>query len=394
MEFAVSTAAAGAKHRPPLPIPGELRRFLRSPKLPAAALGKVRAAVDADVDFRKRVAQEATDELVDPIGLLWLNRPDGWVETIDELRPASAGDERAAIHREERRRRAAQEVAARARTELRELSAELARERAAKAELIVETQRLRTELDEVRNRLREAQRVEHATAQALAKAEAALVRAQSSAAAAEASVAEAEQTAIDAGKVRSLIESALAAASGEIVARLAQALDELPDARGAALPVVDAAVRRPSRRKPLSLPGGALKGSAETAEAWLRSAGVKVFVDGYNVAKLGWPALGLDEQRQQCIRAAENLAKRWKLELTIVFDGASIEGAHAPIRRRVHIVYSPEGVSADDVLRSMVTGSDPDLPVVVVTNDRAIIADVTKAGGNTVSSDVFLSLTR
>jgi rRNA-processing protein FCF1 len=51
-------------------------------------------------------------------------------------------------------------------------------------------------------------------------------------------------------------------------------------------------------------------------------------------------------------------------------------------------------VSADDVLRSMVTGSDPDLPVVVVTNDRAIIADVTKAGGNTVSSDVFLSLTR
>ena len=49
--------------------------------------------------------------------------------------------------------------------------AELERERAAKAALTVEGDRLRRELGDLRQRLREAQRAEHATAQALAKAE-------------------------------------------------------------------------------------------------------------------------------------------------------------------------------------------------------------------------------
>ncbi len=80
--------------------------------------------------------------------------------------------------------------------------------------------------------------------------------------------------------------------------------------------------------------------------------------------------------------------------MTIVFDGATVEGAHAPTRRRVRIAYSPEGVSADDVLRAEVAGIGPDQPVVVVTNDRAIITDVVAAGANTVSSDDFLVLTR
>lgn len=393
LEFAVSTAAAGAKQRPPLPIPTELRRFLRTPKLQSSALPTVRAAVDGDADFRKRVAEQATEELVDQIGLLWLTRPDGWVEAINELLPQTPSDDgRAAIRREERRRHAAQEAAARARAESLSLSAEIARERAAKADLILEMERLRAELDEVRLRLRESQRAEHATAQALAKAEAGLLRARSSAATAEAAAAEAEQAAVDAGKVRDLIEAAVAS-SREIAARLAQALDELPDEPASAPTNVGSTMPRLARRKPLPLPGGALKGSPETAEAWLRTSGVKVLVDGYNVAKLGWPALDLDNQRQQCIRAAENLAKRWNLSLTIVFDGASIEGAHASTRRRVRIVYSPQGVSADDVLRASVTGTDPEQPVVVVTNDRAIISDVAEAGANTVSSDAFLGLT-
>ena len=75
-------------------------------------------------------------------------------------------------------------------------------------------------------------------------------------------------------------------------------------------------------------------------------------------------------------------------------DGAAIEGAHAAARRRVRVVYSPPGVSADDVLRAEVAAADFDTPINVVTNDRAIVADVAAAGASTISSDHFLALVR
>ena len=112
------------------------------------------------------------------------------------------------------------------------------------------------------------------------------------------------------------------------------------------------------------------------------------------MAKLGWPSLELDEQREQCIMTAENLAKRWNITMSIVFDGATIEGAHASARRHVRVLYSPEGVSADDVLRAELAAASREQPVIVVTNDRAIVTDVVAAGANTVASDAFLALTR
>jgi predicted RNA-binding protein with PIN domain len=51
-------------------------------------------------------------------------------------------------------------------------------------------------------------------------------------------------------------------------------------------------------------------------------------------------------------------------------------------------------VSADDVLRAEVAAADVAKPVVVVTNDRAIITDVVAAGANTISSNDFLHLLR
>ena len=57
-------------------------------------------------------------------------------------------------------------------------------------------------------------------------------------------------------------------------------------------------------------------------------------------------------------------------------------------------MYSAAGVSADDVLRAEVAGTGRDQPIVVVTNDRAIITDVVAVGANTVSSDGFLTLIR
>jgi predicted RNA-binding protein with PIN domain len=388
LEFAVDFAAAGAKLRPPLSFPTELKRFLRFHKLPPAALAQVRAAVDADEEFRKRLATVATTELIDEVGVLWLSRPDDWEQAIADLLPRKIVDDEAALRREERRRLAAQEAAARSGAELLGVTAELERERAAKSALTAEHDRLRGELGDVRARLREAQRAEHATAQTLAKAEAEL--------------AELRRIAIepiltlppmvDAAAARSLIDDAVSASS-DIVRMLNEALAELAPVNDASADPVRLRQSR-VRRKPTRLPGGVLTGSVEAAEFYLRIKGAHVLVDGYNVAKLGWPTLDLEQQREQSVMAAENLAKRWNMAMTIVFDGASVEGAHSSTRRRVRITFSQAGMSADDLLRAEVAASDVAKPVVVVTNDRAIITDVAAAGANTVSSDDFLILLR
>ena len=151
---------------------------------------------------------------------------------------------------------------------------------------------------------------------------------------------------------------------------------------------------RRKQRKPLAVPGG-VYGDSEAATAHLlRAADAVVLVDGYNVAKLGWPALTLEQQRAKCIDAAENLARRWGTLVHIVFDGATVVGATTDRRRLVRVSYSPEGVLADDVLRAEVASIDADRPVVVVTNDQAVLTDVRMAGANTISSDAFLAAAR
>ena len=392
LDFAVSMSAAASRQRPVQPFPVELKRFWRATNLTPAALARVRGAVEADDGFRKHLASVATPELVDEIGMLWLERPTGWADAIATLLPPAPVDAESASRREERRRQHAEARAERAVAEGRALLADLDKARAAQAALVTEGDRLRHEIDDLRQRLRDAQRHEHATAQALAKAEAELVEARQ--AVLDIPPATPPAPALDTAALRTMVAGAIAA-STEAAHLLGSALDELAalDVEPAEAGSEDEQPRRP-RRSSLKLPGGVLVGSIESADFLLHVPGVRILVDGYNVAKLGWPAFELDRQRDQCVQAAENLAKRWKVDITIVFDGAAIEGAHASSRKRLRVVYSPAGVSADDVLRAEVASTPDTVPVVVVTNDRAIVTDVVAAGANTVSSDLFLALVR
>ena len=393
LEFAVSVAAVWSKMRPPQPFPADLKRFLKFQKLPPRALAHVRAAVEGDVDFRGRLGSVATTELLDEVSVLWLSRPDGWEQAIVDALPHEVADAQAALRREERRRMAAQESATRARAELMAARADLERERTTKAAVLAEGERLRTDLEELRRRLRESQRSQHATAQALAKTEAELHAAGRQSAELAPPPPDPAASGLDVDMVRKLIEGAVSA-NADIARMLTDALSEIEPAEPAVGASEVAAVARPARprRKPSRLPGGVLAGTVEAAGFLMRAEGAVTLIDGYNVAKLGWPSLDLEDQRKQCLAAAENLAKRWNLTMTVVFDGAAIEGAHAAARRRVRVVYSPPGVSADDVLRAEVAAADFDTPINVVTNDRAIIADVAAAGASTISSNQFLAL--
>jgi hypothetical protein len=69
IEFAVAIAAEGQKLKPPLAYPAALKPFLRSSRLPTATLGKLRRAIEADDEFRRRLAAGAMPELVDQVGI-------------------------------------------------------------------------------------------------------------------------------------------------------------------------------------------------------------------------------------------------------------------------------------------------------------------------------------
>jgi hypothetical protein len=147
-----------------------------------------------------------------------------------------------------------------------------------------------------------------------------------------------------------------------------------------------------TRRVALALPGAVARDPQRTAEHLLKSPGALVLVDGYNVAKLAWPDDDLARQRERCLDLVDDLARRYGSDVTVVFDGADVIGAHATRRRMSRVVYSRPGVIADDVIRAEVAAAPVERAVVVVTNDQAIRRDVTAAGANWLTSDALLAL--
>ena len=425
LEFAVGIAAAGAKLRPALAFPAELKRFLRFHKLPHASLREVRAAVEAAPEYRARLASVATDELVDEVGLLWLRAAPGWEEAAHRALAASdASDDHTDLRREQRRREAAEAVAAKARLELVSALAEAERERQLRREAdgakvaAADAQRsLATQLSEAQAGLarwqKRAQQLDAELVAVRADVDAALARASDAEAARNAALAARSSTALSAASfgtgvpvvdpaLMELARSAVHQANdvAEVVAKLAAQLSSAavslrpgdPDRPGRTDRGDRRAGRDRSRRSPVALPGGLYGDSGAVAEHLLRTAGMEVLVDGYNVAKLGWPALTLAQQRDALIDAAEATAKRWGIGMHLVFDGADV-GVAAP-RRLVRITFSDAGVIADDVIRHEVGLLAHDIPVLVVTNDQAVLHDVRSMGANTLSSEQFLLVAR
>ena len=388
LEFAVGIAAAGSKLRPPLPFPTGLKPYLRFHRLPAAAMAKVREAVEGDTVFLGRLGMVATDELLDEVGMLWLKRPEGWhaaAEAITAKADEVPGDDAAELRREQRRRDAAEASAIRSRLEVASLRDQLEAERSARSAAEMQLAAVRTELVTVR---RQATELEHGVQKRTRGADSAATLVGS--VEVQLAAARDELATVIAARDAALADRAAVhgGPSGDIERVRALLTEALALTRG------PSPSTRRRQRNPIALPGGVYGNSEAAGEHLLRTTDAVILVDGYNVAKLGWPSVPLDRQRDVCIEAAENLARRWGCLIHIVFDGASVVGATARTRRLVRVSYSPEGVIADDVLRAEVAALDLDRPVVVVTNDKAVIADVRAAGANIVASDTFLTLAR
>lgn len=416
LEFAVLIAAEGQKRRPPLEYPKELKAYFSRPRLPTGALGRVRRAIEADDRFRSAISAGAIPDLVDEIGQMWLaNDPDWEMRAAEEIAAHRDEAESEDLHRElkraDKRRVAAEQAATRIQAELLGRIDEIAARQNeiddVRADLVKandEITELRAELIDTRNELRHARDREAAARSRAEVAAAGAARAGGRDVASErdgdGDGPGHEPTGLaDAVDHAELLDAA--AAARQLVARLEALLPV--DARrhgagqdgagqeGAGRNGGDGRRRSRPARRPLALPGGVISTSAEAAAHLVRTDAL-VLIDGYNVAKLAWPDRSLEQQRDALIARCENLARRHSTDLTIVFDGSSIVGAHVTGRRSVRVHYSPEGVTADDVIRAEVADLAADRAVVVVTNDREIVDDVRGAGANVVPSNAFLAV--
>ena len=393
VEYAVLIAQEGQKLKPPLAYPASLKRYFNTDRVPSSVLASLARAIEADEAFRKKIARAASPELVDDLGRVWLQRPEGWVDEVARLAAAAdaAAEEASAanaLKRAEKRRAAAEQVAARTRAELVSLDEAVAERdevieglRSDVVKLRDEVDEIRAELIDTRNEARHARDREAAAVDKLNAAEA------------ERSAAVAARGSAEHVRDEVLADRATLAAERSELARLAAHAESLAAQLAALASPPSTGKPTPVARKPLPMPGGILGDSEAAAEFLLRS-GASVLIDGYNVAKLAWPKLDLEGQRIVLLDAVENLARRYGSDITVVFDGADVVGAAADQRRVARVVYSPAEVIADDVIRDEVGRLPPTRQVVVVTNDQEIVRDVRAMGANTLSSDQLLALMR
>lgn len=389
LEFAVRFAAEGQKSKPALSFPAGLKRYLRADRLSAGVLPAVRRVVDGDDGFRARLADAATADLVGPVGMIWLARGEGWEEQLvdavaDVERERHEADTRRELIRSEKRREAAERAAARALADLTVVRDQVISLELGSADLQVEIERLagetgslRSELIAVRTEVRHARDREQAALRRAETAENAY-----------------DQISEERDRAVSVRDAAISdrvdvATDRAELARLAASAEALA-ARLSALGAAGDPARREPRRA-LPMPGGVL-GSSRAATEYLLGSGATMLVDGYNAAKLGWPDVELADQRRLLLNHLENVCRRFGTDVTVVFDGSEVVGAHSAARRLVRVMYSAPGEIADDLIRSEVDRLPNSRPVVVATNDKAILRDVKAKGANILSSNQLLAV--
>lgn len=430
LEAAVTVARAGEEATPVVPAPVQLRPFLQFAKLPAKAVDAARRAVDADDEFRSRVAELVSEDDVGRASWLWLTRPPGWEAELDELQEEVTGAGHAAADRraenEARRRLAgaeaatqrAEAAAAVAQAESTRSAAALAEERRARRTAVEEAEDLARRLERLtqeRDRARaERDRVgedERRARQRAAELKTALDELRNRPAPPALSPAPPAPAAAGPeadGRVEVAAGALLGAAAA--AARMAAALEEAAVALGAQAPSPAPAPpapvpapaltreRRPRapRRAPAPLPPAILDDSLEAADHLLRVPGMTLLVDGYNVSQAGWPELAIAEQRRRLVDALTELAARTGADIAVVFDGA--DPLWPPVvpatARLVKVSFSPADIEADDVLLARVADLDPARPVLVASSDRRVRDGAAAMGANVLSSAQLLAALR
>jgi predicted RNA-binding protein with PIN domain len=423
-------AREGERATPAVTAPTQLRRYLNFARLPDPALEVARRVLDDDPAFRERVAMSTGEVVVGRAGWLFLDRPDGWLEELDELLQKAAAAELAA--KSERHERGAQrklagaeaaltraEAIAQATTaDLAAARAELAGEqeahRATSARLArveAEAERLQRERTDLIRRLKstEASAVERTAELRAARHELRMAQAElAQAGLGNGGAAPAEEDAApspDAPVAPTGVERALVvelldearAALGRLDGAFERFVDRAalrPTPPSEVLAAPAAAPERRERRSPVPLPPATFDDSMEAAEHLIRAPGVLVLVDGYNISNARWHGRPPAEQRERLLGACDELHARLGTDVEVVFDGVGEEAVPTAPRAGVRHRFTPTGTEADDAILAIADAEPASRPVVVVSSDRRVRDGARARGANVLGAKQFLHVLR
>lgn len=398
-------------------VPTALRPVARFTPAKRARLGgsAIATAIESDPAFRRRVLDaasaavpglvEALDEgapppAADPVDvatIAYLLRPDGWEKLVDQAAES--------VQRGEDEARQAREAAATLRVR-EQLDAARAAARDSRERLKAEVDRLKAENTTLRRRLQEArERLGAAQESERSATESARANVEQADTAQRSAEAEARRLRARLAEVEEALESTRRVGRevrGLGTARLSLLLETLTEAaaglrRELALP---ASSLLPADTVEAAAPGIAGTGGTRARssddprflEELLALPRVHVVVDGYNVTKTAWSAMPLDAQRSRLVNGLSALAARTGAEVTCVFDGADVAVPPPVGAPRVRVRFSPEGQTADELIRRLVKAEPEGRPVVVVSSDREVADGVRRAGVRSVEARALVGL--
>jgi predicted RNA-binding protein with PIN domain len=437
----------GETRHPPVAVPIALRRVLRFRKLSHAALEAIASALDADDALRRRVRDAVDEETVGRVGWLWVDRPEGWRDTLchevesarDAKRDTNESNDRAVRRKLEGAERAASrnaELVERLEGELRRAHDELAALRDDRAAL---TRRC----DELDAAVRELREQRNAAVASLKRAEDVLSRRTDERRVLEERLVALTGSAdrlpvrtdgptndddarvdrvdrVDLGPLLDRLDDAMVVL-GEGLRELHDAVGDDaraggrdrvgdPDDACAGARTGDALVgaasarhrstdRRSRRRRvPLPITPGYTSESTEVAVDLLGTPRAVLLVDGYNVSMAGWPEASIADQRQRLERLLTELAARFRdLSVLLVFDGADVGAPAGPPPRRVRAVsvrFTAPGIEADDEVIELIDAYPVDRPVLVASTDRRVRDGARHKGANVLSAAQLLAVAR
>ncbi len=152
--------------------------------------------------------------------------------------------------------------------------------------------------------------------------------------------------------------------------------------------------RAPTRRVTPVLPGGVVADTPGGVEAMLRTPGVVLVVDGYNVTKRVWSDATPSEQRERLGIAATALDRRLGCDIALVFDGDGSAPLPGIRHGRVRVLFSDADEEADDVVVREVASLPKRVPVVVASSDGWVREHAAAEGAIVVSADALAGLLR
>jgi len=141
-------------------------------------------------------------------------------------------------------------------------------------------------------------------------------------------------------------------------------------------------------------PPGLEADSAEGLDAMLRTRGVQLVIDGYNVSMEGWPDALIVDQRERLVAALARLHLRLRCDVVVVFDGADVAARPSVIRPGVRVLFSSAGEKADPVVVREVARLPNTTAAIVVSSDQWVRDHSAAEGATVVSSGVLLEVLR